>query len=86
MLEVPEKTFFRKREEVDIDIYNTDNFLNHGRRNPPESYVMYLVMKEMGWDYDTYLKQPDDLIQLIEAIVIGEKEAEIRALKKHGRR
>ena len=41
-----------------------------------------MVLKEMGWDYETYLKQPDILVSLIEAVVVGRAKAEIKEAKK----
>jgi len=35
----------------------------------PDEYEMFLIMREMGWDYDTYLKQPDNLIILIQEFI-----------------
>jgi len=44
-----------------------------------------MVLKEMGWDHETYLRQPDVLVSLIEAVVVGRTKAEIKELKKNGR-
>lgn len=80
-----ETTFFRKEEEIKKILYDVESFFKYGRKWPPDKFVMYMVMQEMGWDYETYLRQPDDLVQLIELIVVGRKQAEIKESKKHGK-
>lgn len=86
MPEGAEWTFFRKEKTLKDEVFNIESFLGYGRDRPPEKYLLYLVLKEMGWDYGTYLRQPDDLISIIEAVVIGREKAEIKEAKKHGRR
>jgi hypothetical protein len=48
-------------------------YARKGQARMPDEYRMFLTMKVMGWDYYTYLRQPHDLIILIEEFIKLEK-------------
>ena len=50
----------------------------------PTEYGDYLVMKTMGWDWWTYMNQPDHVVYMITSFIAAEEEAkEKRKNAKH---
>lgn len=53
-----------------------------GKPEAPDEYADYLVMKTMGWDWHTYLRQPDWLIEMTIGFLNAEGKAQEKAAKK----
>jgi hypothetical protein len=47
----------------------------------PDEYGDYVIMKEMGWDYWTYISQPETVIYMVSSFISAEMEARYKLRK-----
>ncbi len=45
---------------------------------PPDHYADFTIMREMGWDYWTFQKQPDFWVDICGAFIHAERHAKMK--------
>ena len=64
--------------------YPPNTMLEDDEVSLPSEYGDYMIMKKMGWDWWTYLKQPDHIIYMISKFISAENVASSKRAK-HGK-
>ncbi len=61
-----------------IELYLTnpaDTFLEDDNISLPGEYNDFVIMREMGWDWWVFHRQPDFFIDMVKAFILAEQKA-----------
>lgn len=68
--QIANEVYFNLRKSRDIELEDDE------RKPMPEEYLIFKVIRIMGWDYWTYQRQPDFFIEMCKAFIAAEQKAE----------